>query len=204
MTAVTLPVTQPFQTFAQQMAPITQLPVDIARLFASFLNGNEVALLANVCKNFSIIANDGRLWTLLFTQDFAYHNLDARHSAQEQYKERFLIERNWSRGTCKLNTVKTGLSWATPHLSIFQNFLFVEGPNSSFAAYDKNTLKHLYSCVGHLGIDFEGFQDDGDYLISRANGGPSSGAEIKVWKKDNGQLISHIWGCITYLVLCQY
>lgn len=191
------PIKSPINTYPQIESPITQLSLDITKLLLSYLKGDEVARLDQVCRNFRVITNNGHLWKLLFNQDFPYHTLVEDRSFREQYSLRFLIERNWDQDRCSLTTLPMKGSGV---LSIFQSLIVGGEQNDTFKVYDKNTLVNLHSTKGHWGIDLEGFQDDGNYLISTANGGPTSGAEVKIWAKDSGNCISTIPDCLKFFV----
>lgn len=184
-------------TYSQVESPITQLPLHIARVLFSFCEGNEVAKLGRVCRNFRVVADNEQLWKLLFIQDFPYHTSIEAISYREQYKLRFLIERNWDQAKCSPKTVPLEICYP---LAVLQNLIVSGGPHGGFQIYDKNTLEHLHSCEEHRCSDLEGFQDDGDYLISIENGGPTGGVGIKVWRKETGRCISRIQDCITFLV----
>jgi hypothetical protein len=100
--------------------------------------------LGQVCKNFEKVAADEELWKVLFNQDFSNLTPNESKSFKEQYKLRFMIERNWDKDRSILKTLRIEDGWGSERFYIFQDLIVCPGVNDSFNVYDKNTLKKLY------------------------------------------------------------
>lgn len=182
-----------------QDSPITCLSLDVRRILFTFLPGNEVGKLACVCKNFRIITTDDHIWRVLFTQEFPEHPLTTQKPYREQYIFRFVIEKNWTLDRFQTKSAETRPRWSDM-LRIFQDMVILGGQKNNAEAYDKNTLKHLYSSEGHSGVDLAGVEDDGNYLLSFASELPTGGCELKVLEKATGRSISCIPNCVNYIL----
>lgn len=84
--------------------------------------------------------------------------------------------------------IPTALSYPVL-FNVFSDLITHEDITEGFSVYDIGTLTIFYFCEGSPFVDFSGIGEDQDHLISIANGGPSCGAQIKIWDRRMGVLL---------------
>jgi hypothetical protein len=86
------------EQFDPYYIPFFEQPKEMTQSILLNLKGNELGPLISASKKISQMVNDVCLWTLLFKKDFPYASLRNNQSTYEDYKAKFLIEKNWNEG----------------------------------------------------------------------------------------------------------
>jgi WD40 repeat protein len=98
--------------------------------------------------------------------------------------------------------IPSDISWASDTVRVFHPLLAFATRGHSFCVYNIHTQEMLYRCGEGVAIgrDLLNIYQDGSCLISQANGGPSSGADVKIWNREDGQRLACLEGCITFVI----
>lgn len=166
-------------------APFLSLPLEITKCIFSFLPSKSYGKFFQVCKIFSVISDDKMLWEKLFLYNFPSYKIRENFSIKDQYKNRFLTEKNWTSGTHRTTEIFINSHYAVTAFSVFPDVIVSKAADSRIVIINKDTLKQTLS--DQKWMDDYQFYDAGEYFISQENEGPTGPIRFKVWEKSTGK-----------------
>ncbi|KAK9701301.1 hypothetical protein K7432_011772 [Basidiobolus ranarum] len=152
----TLNLNSPFQNYAwdrnNPTTSLNSLPAEIILLIFSFLGGEEIYRVCQICKYFNQICQDDRLWRMMLCRRFGRHHLctlGIGQKCKEVYKEKSVMR-----------------------ISIANGFARQGQGSNSFREYDEFSASGMVLCLN----DFYGF-----YSKATLEGVPRGRYDV-VWK----------------------